>query len=94
MFFAAFSLLEATLPSLVSKFAPRASARNGRRRVFERCSSSAHSPARAVGGVLAQHAGAAAVFGFGVLLTLGWLIASATMAAPPAYHSTYSMGET
>ena len=48
----------------------------------------------AVGGVLAQHARRGAVFGFGLLLTLVWLVASATMAAAPAYHSTYSMGET
>jgi hypothetical protein len=48
----------------------------------------------AIGGWLAQHAGAAAVFGFGVALTAAWLVVALTMAAPPAYTSTYSMGET
>ena len=39
--------------------------------------------------------GAAAVFGFGLVLTALWLAASATMSAPPAYnHGNYSMGET
>jgi len=48
----------------------------------------------AVGGWLAQHVGAAAVFGFGVALTAIWLAIGATMAAPPAYPSNYSLGET
>ena len=93
VFFAAFCLLEATLPSLVSKFAP-AHLRGTAVGVYSSLQFLGAFAGGAVGGVLAQHAGAAAVFGFGVLLTLGWLIASATMAAPPAYHSTYSMGET
>jgi len=30
----------------------------------------------------------------GIALTLVWLLVSASMSAPPAYPSTYSMGET
>ena len=49
----------------------------------------------AVGGWLAQHQGPAAVFGFGIVLTVLWLALSATMAPPPALRpGTYSMGET
>jgi MFS family permease len=49
----------------------------------------------AVGGWLAEHNGAVAVFGFGIVLTLLWLAASATMAPPPALRpGNYSMGET
>jgi len=92
VFFAAFCLLEATLPSLVSKFAPT-HLRGTAIGVYSSLQFLGAFAGGAVGGMLAQHAGAAAVFGFGLLLTLGWLIASATMAAP-AYHSTYSMGET
>ena len=49
----------------------------------------------AAGGYLSQHADGTAVFVLGVGLTLAWLAASATMAAPPArYRTNYSMGET
>lgn len=93
VFFAAFSLLEATLPSLVSKFAPPG-LRGTAVGVYSSVQFFGAFVGGAAGGVLAQHAGAAAVFGFGLVLTLAWLVASATMAAPPSYHSTYSMGET
>ena len=92
-FFAAFCLLEATLPSMVSKFAPpqwRGTAVG----VYSTLQFLGAFVGGSVGGALAQHAGASAVFGFGVALTLVWLAASATMAASPAYHSDYSMGET
>jgi len=93
VFFAAFSLLEAMLPSLVSKFAPPG-LRGTAVGVYSSVQFFGVFVGGAVGGVLAQYAGSAAVFGFGLVLTLVWLVASATMAAPPSYHSTYSMGET
>ena len=93
VFFAAFCLLEAALPSLVSKFAP-AHLRGTAVGVYSSLQFLGAFAGGAVGGVLAHYGGAGAVFAFGLLLTLGWLIASATMAAAPAYHSTYSMGET
>jgi MFS family permease len=93
VFFAAFNLLEASLPSLVSKFAPPAQ---------KGTASGGYSSIQflgtfigaAAGGWLAQHAGHASVFVFGIGLTLVWLAVSASMSAPPAYPSTYSMGET
>lgn len=93
VFFTAFCLLEATLPALVSKFAPppwRGTAVG----VYSTLQFLGAFVGGSAGGALAQHAGAPAVFGFGLALTLVWLIASATMAASPAYHSNYSMGET
>jgi MFS family permease len=93
VFFAAFCLLEATLPALVSKFAPppwRGTAVG----VYSTLQFFGAFVGATAGGALAQFAGATAVFGFGLVLTLVWLAASATMAAAPAYHSTYSMGET
>jgi MFS family permease len=92
VFFAAFCLLEATLPSLVSKFAPPG-LRGTAIGVYSSVQFFGAFVGGAIGGMLAQHAGAAAVFGFGLVLTLIWLFASATMTAPPSYHSTYSMGE-
>lgn len=93
VFFAAFNLLEAMLPSLVSKFAP-AGQKGAALGVYSSVQFLGTFVGAAAGGVLAQHAGPAAVFGFGVALTLLWLAASATMSAPPSYRSDYSMGET
>jgi MFS family permease len=94
VFFTAFNLLEATLPSLVSKYAPP---------VLKGTAAGVYSSVQflgafvgaVAGGWLAQHSGAAAVFGFGIALTVLWLAASATMAPPPALRpGNYSMGET
>lgn len=93
LFFAAFNLLEATLPSFVSRYAP-ADLKGSAVGVYASLQFLGAFAGAAIGGWLAQHAGAAAVFGFGVALTAVWLVVGATMAAPPAYPSTYSMGET
>jgi hypothetical protein len=54
-----------------------------------------HTSFAAAGGWLSQWHGAAAVFGFGLVLTAIWLAVSATMSAPPAFkQGNYSMGET
>lgn len=92
-FFAAFTLLEATLPSLVSKFAPP-ELKGTAAGVYSSAQFLGAFVGGAAGGVLAQHAGTAAAFGFGLALTLLWLLATVTMATPPSYPSTYSIGET
>ena len=94
VFFTAFNLLEATLPSLVSKFAPPA-AKGTAVGVYSSVQFLGTFVGAAGGGWLSQHHGPAAVFGFCLVLTALWLVASATMSAPPAYNQgTYSMGET
>ena len=94
VFFTAFNLLEATLPSLVSKFAPPA-AKGTAVGVYSSVQFLGTFVGAAGGGWLSQHHGPAAVFGFCLVLTALWLAASATMSAPPVYNqSTYSMGET
>jgi MFS family permease len=94
VFFTAFNLLEATLPSLVSKYAPP-SLKGTAVGVYSSVQFLGTFIGAAVGGWLAQHHGPVAVFGFGIALTLFWLVVSATMAPPPALRpGTYSMGET
>ena len=92
-FFAAFNLLEASLPSLVSKYAPNA-LKGTAVGVYSSLQFLGAFIGATAGGVLAQHAGAWAVFGFGAGLTALWFLASATMTPPPAFHSNHSMGET
>jgi MFS family permease len=93
VFFAAFNLLEATLPSLISKFAPPA-LKGTAVGVYSSVQFLGTFAGAAVGGWLAQHVSHAAVFGFGVALTTLWLVLSATMAPPPVHSSNYSLGET
>jgi MFS family permease len=94
VFFTAFNLLEATLPSLVSKFAPPA-VKGAAVGVYSSVQFFGAFVGAAGGGWLSQWHGAAAVFGFCLVLTALWLAVSATMAAPPVYNqSKYSMGET
>ncbi len=94
VFFTGFNLLEALLPSLVSKFAPPA-IKGTATGVYSSVQFFGTFVGAAAGGWLSQWHGAAAVFGFGLVLTALWLAVSATMSAPPAYNSAnYSMGET
>jgi len=94
LFFTALNLLEAILPSLVSKYAPT-EARGAAIGVNSSMQFLGAFAGAAAGGWVSEHAGGAAVFIFGVALTGVWLIATATMAAPRArYASNYSMGET
>jgi MFS family permease len=95
VFFAAFNLLEATLPSLVSKMAP-ASVKGTAVGVYSSVQFLGAFVGASVGGFLSQHAGPAALFGFCVLLTLGWLAAGASMAIPAARSSSphSTIGET
>jgi MFS family permease len=93
VFFTAFNLLEATLPSLVSKFAPPA-AKGTAVGVYSSVQFLGTFVGAAAGGWLSQHHGPAAVFGFCIVLTALWLAASATMSAPPLRQRNYSMGGT
>jgi MFS family permease len=92
LFFTAFNLLEATLPSLVSKFAPPA-LKGTAVGIYSSVQFLGTFAGAAVGGALAQHAGPASVFAFGIALTLVWLVASLSMPAPPTYRSHPSIGE-
>jgi len=94
VFFTGFNLLEATLPSLVSKFAPPA-IKGTATGVYSSVQFLGTFAGAAAGGWLSQWHGAAAVFGFGLVLTALWLAVSVGMSAPPTYNSQhYSMGET
>ena len=93
IFFIAFNVLEAALPSFVSKCAPLES-RGAAVGVNSSVQFLGAFVGAAAGGFLAEHAGGASVFVLGVVLTALWLGASATMAAPPARYNSLSMGET
>lgn len=94
VFFAAFNLLEATLPSLISKFAP-ADLKGTATGVYSAVQFFGTFVGAAAGGWLSQHYGHAAVFGFCLALTALWLAVSTSMSAPPTpTNAPYSMGET
>lgn len=94
VFFTAFNLLEAKLPSLISKFAP-ADAKGTAVGVYSSVQFFGTFVGAAVGGWLSQHFGPTAVFAFCLALTAAWIVVSASMAAAPAYNrGNYSMGET
>ncbi len=85
-FFTAFSLLEAFLPSLVSRTAP--AARKGTAMGLYSCSQFLGVFAGGVfGGWLYQNAGLLAVFPFGLTLCLLWLVIAYRM-TPPRYLTT------
>ncbi len=82
-YFVAFNLLEASLPSLISKLAP-VSAKGTAMGVYNTAQSLGLFFGGVFGGWLAQHHGFAAVFIFCVVLMAAWLLASLSMAPPPA----------
>lgn len=82
-YFVAFNLLEASLPSLISKLAP-VSAKGTAMGVYNTAQALGLFTGGLVGGWLAQHFGFAVVFEFCVVLMAAWLIVSLSMAAPPA----------
>jgi len=81
VFFTGFNLLEAMLPSLVSKAAP-ASAKGTALGVFSSVQFLGTFIGASVGGFISQHYGVAAVFAFGGLLTLSWLAVASGMKHP------------
>lgn len=81
-FFLAFNLLEATLPSLVSKIAP-AGSKGTAIGVYNSFQFFGLFLGGALGGFLVQHVGNAAVFVFSSGLILAWLLLALSMNTPP-----------
>lgn len=86
LFFLAFNLLEATLPSLVSKIAP-AGSKGTAIGVYNSFQFFGLFLGGAFGGFLAQHVGNAAVFVFSTGLALAWLLLAVSMSPPPAVRT-------
>lgn len=80
-FFVAFNILEAMLPSLISRIAP-ASARGTAIGVYNTTQALGLFVGGAAGGWLMQHYGAASVFVFGLALVALWLLIAAPMRVP------------
>jgi MFS family permease len=81
VFFAAFNLLEATLPSLISRMAP-AGAKGTAIGVYGAIQFIGTFCGAAAGGWLSQHYGAVAVFGFCTALGAIWLLLAVGMRVP------------
>ncbi|NQD80711.1 MFS transporter [Pseudomonas sp. CrR14] len=82
VFFTAFNLLEASLPSLVSKVAP-AGGKGTAMGVYSTSQFLGSALGGIMGGWLYQHYGLAGVFGGCALLTVCWLAFAVTMREPP-----------
>ncbi|MBM3346032.1 MAG: MFS transporter [Betaproteobacteria bacterium] len=80
-FFIAFNILEATLPSLVTRIAP-ASARGTAIGVYNTTQALGLFFGGALGGLIAQHGGNVQVFAFGIVLMALWLVVAAGMKVP------------
>jgi MFS family permease len=83
VFFTAFNLLEATLPSLISRLAP-AGAKGTAIGVYGAIQFIGTFCGAAAGGWLSQHHGAVAVFGFCGALAVIWLLLAVGMRVPAA----------
>jgi MFS family permease len=86
IFFTAFNVLEATLPSMISKIAPLA-AKGTAMGVYSSVQFLGAFFGAAAGGALMQFVGGNAVFVFAIVLLLAWLILASGM-TPPAAVST------
>jgi len=82
-FFTAFNILEASLPSLISKFAPPG-AKGTAIGVYSSIQFFGAFVGAVASGYLSQHYGTQAVFIFGVVLIAIWLIPAFTMKVPVA----------
>jgi MFS family permease len=85
-YFVAFNLLEASLPSLISKLAP-ADAKGTAMGVYNTAQALGVAAGGAVGGWLAEHHGFPAVFMFCAVLVGVWLAVAAGMRTPPAVRT-------
>ena len=81
LFFAAFNIMEASLPSLVTKTAP-SGATGTATGVYSSSQFIGIFVGGAVGGWIDQHGGTGAVFAFAAVIALIWLALAATMRAP------------
>jgi MFS family permease len=86
VFFTAFNVLEATLPSMISKIAPL-SAKGTAMGVYSSVQFLGAFSGAAVGGALMQYVGGNAVFVLAIVLLLVWLVVASGM-NPPAAVST------
>ena len=86
IFFTAFNLLEASLPSLISKIAP-VGAKGTAIGVYSSTQFLGAFIGAAIGGYLFQYYGAYALYAFCGLLLVVWLILAMTMQAPAAVRS-------
>ncbi len=93
LFFLAFNLLEATLPSLVSKIAP-AGSKGTAIGVYNSFQFLGLFLGGVLGGFLAEHVSPAAVFVFAAGLAVAWLLLAISMQPPPAVRTRmYHVGE-
>ncbi|MGB6537886.1 MAG: MFS transporter [Xanthobacteraceae bacterium] len=86
VFFSAFNVMEASLPSLITKAAPSA-AKGTAMGVYSSLQFFGIFCGGLIGGYANQHWGSGGVFALTALLALIWLLAAATM-APPRYLTT------
>jgi MFS family permease len=86
VFFSAFNVLEACLPSLITKAAP-SEAKGTAMGLYSSAQFLGIFAGGVLGGFAHQHGGDAAVFSLTVAIALVWLIAAATM-AQPSYLTT------
>lgn len=86
VFFTAFNVLEATLPSMISKIAPLA-AKGTAMGVYSSVQFLGAFLGATAGGALMQFVGGNAVFVFAIVLLLLWLIVASTMQAPAAVRT-------
>ncbi len=86
LFFASFNILEAMLPSLISKTAPLA-AKGTAMGVYSSVQFLGAFFGAAMGGLLLQHSGGNAVLMMAIALLLVWLLVASTMRAPAAVRT-------
>ncbi|MEN6628498.1 MAG: MFS transporter [Sulfuricella sp.] len=86
LFFIAFNILEASLPSLISKIAP-ARAKGTAMGVYNTSQALGLFVGGVVGGVLSHYVGQWAVFVFGAVMSALWLSMAASMKTPPAVRT-------
>jgi MFS family permease len=86
VFFSSFNVLEATLPSLISKIAPL-DAKGTAMGVYSSVQFLGAFFGAAVGGFLMQHFGGNTVFVFAIGLLLLWLLVASTMQPPAAIRT-------
>ncbi|MGO4871585.1 MAG: MFS transporter [Roseiarcus sp.] len=91
-FFTAFNVMEAMLPSLITKFAP-AEAKGAATGVYSTSQFLGIFAGGAGGGWMLQHSGASGVFGFAVALTFIWLAVALTMRRPAPRKSRAASAE-
>lgn len=92
-YFVAFNILEASLPSLISKLAP-AAAKGTAMGVYNTSQSLGVAAGGLAGGYLAHHYSYSIVFMFCAVLMSVWLLLSFSMKTPPAVRTKmYHLGE-